>query len=163
MMELKVGDKVVITSKASMLCGRAGTIYSIYRYTCYIDFGDGSPIEFGINTFKKIDENTNKIKMVIGINKTVECGEYKVVWEYGIDYKSDNDFSNLHIYFGDSIEIITLKFIKLNYKQQLEIANLILDKLGINVELVEEDVNKEVLEQIEKLESELEKLREMIK
>ena len=161
-MNLKVGDKVIITSKWSNLCGRVGTIYSIYKHTCYIDFGDGSPMEFGTNTFKKVEENTNKIRMIIGENRVVECGEYDVKWECGTDYKVDRDYSVLSINDSEKRFIHQIVFRNNNYKQQMEIANLILDKLGLNVELVEED-KSEILEQIWKLESELEKLRGMIK
>jgi hypothetical protein len=46
----------------------------------------------------------------------------------------------------------------------MEITNMILDKLGLNVELAEGcDSNSEVLEQIGKLEAELLKLRGMIR
>ena len=103
----------------------------------------------------------NKIKMVIGENRTVECGEYKVEWCYENDYTIGR-FSTITIYKNKYVVIHYIRFDKYNYKQQMEIANLILDKLGLNVELVEED-NSEVLEQIGKLESVLEKLRGMIK
>ena len=100
--------------------------------------------------------------MVIGENRTVECGECKVEWNWGDTYLDENDKSRLVVRDKNGA-IVSIWFTKYNYKQQMEITNLILDKLGLNVELVEEDVNKEVLEQIGKLESELEKLRGMIK
>lgn len=103
----------------------------------------------------------NKIEMVIGENRVVECGEYKVEWNYKDDYKKDGDMSSLSI-FKNSKYIFDIYFNKYDYHQQMEIANLILDKLGLNIELVEED-NSEVLGQISKLEAELEKLRGMIK
>ena len=105
----------------------------------------------------------NKIKMVIGENRVVECGEYDVKWECGTDYKVDRDYSVLSINDSEKRFIHQIVFRNNNYKQQMEIVNLILDKLGLNVELVEDDVNKEALEQIDKLEAELEKLRGMIK
>ena len=99
--------------------------------------------------------------MVIGENRTVKCGEYMVKWNWGDSYLNENDKSRFAVRDKSGV-IISLGFTNHNYKQQMEIANLILDKLGLNVELVEED-NSEVLEQIGKLESELEKLRGMIK
>ena len=103
----------------------------------------------------------NKIKMVIGEDRVVECGDYKVEWNWGDTYLNENDKSRLAIRDKNGA-IISLGFTKLNYKQQMEIANLIFDKMGLNVELVEEN-NSEVFEQIRKLEAELEKLRGMIK
>ena len=105
--------------------------------------------------------NDYRIKMVIGENRVVECGEYKVEWNYKDDYKKDGDVSSLSI-FKNSKCIFENKIKKYDYHQQMEITNLILDKLGLNVELVEEDSSK-VLEKIDKLEAELEKLRGMIK
>lgn len=104
----------------------------------------------------------NKIRMTIGENRVVSCGRYEVEWCFNTFYLEDGELSVLNI-LENNKSINTIKFRKHNYHQQLEIANLILDKLGINVELVEEDVNKEVLEQIEKLESELSKLKGMLK
>jgi len=103
----------------------------------------------------------NKIRMVIGENRVVGRGEYTVEWNWGDSYLNEKDKSKFAVRDKSGV-IISLGFTKHNYHQQMEIANLILDKLGLNVELVEED-NSKVLEQIGKLESELEKLRGMIK
>ena len=104
----------------------------------------------------------NKIKMVIGENRVVECGEYKVEWHYEYDYKKDGDVSSLTI-FKNSKCIFDIYFKKYDYHQQMEITNLILDKLELNVELVEDEKYDKVLAKIGKLEAELEKLRGMIK
>ena len=102
----------------------------------------------------------NKVKMIIGENRVVECGEYEIVWCYENDYTIDS-FSTITIYKNKYVVIHYIRFDKYNYKQQMEITNLTLDKLGLNVELVEEDKSK-IFEQIGKLEAELEKLRVMV-
>ena len=169
-MELKVGDKVRLLRdvpwaevhayylKGSELIITEKLVDGSY----FAKNGYGRIARIYNRDFEKVEENQmNKIKMVIGENRVVECGEYKIVWCYENDYTIDS-FSTITIYKNKYVVIHYIRFDKYNYKQQMEIANLILDKLGLNVELVEKD-NSEVLEQIGKLESELEKLRGMVK
>ena len=171
-MELKVGDKVKTTREITFVSGEILPKGSTLTYECRVDYLNANFLkdENGTTTvlkdgdFELVKEETiklNKIKMVIGENRVVECGEYKVEWNYKDDYKKDGDISSLSI-SNNSKCIFDIYFKKYDYHQQMEITNLILDKLGLNVELVEDDDN-EVLEQIDKLEAELEKLRGMIK
>ena len=172
MMELKLGDEVRLLIDIELTSDRIKfnkdeilTIISItycnwYTYTLRNNKGDILKVKS--DCFEKVEEMI-KLKMVIGENRVVECGEYDVEWRYGTDYKLGGDFSCFEIFDREKNMIHQTIFRCYNYKQQIEITNLILDKLGLNVELVEEDVNKEVLEQIGKLEAELEKLRGMIK
>jgi hypothetical protein len=179
-MELKVGDKVVLKKELTLgerklipyfyieMEHLLGQTFELLDISTYGNYGINSEVDgrWYINP-QWIDwEETNKlnkIKMVIGEDRIVECGEYKVEWNWGNSYLNENDKSRLAIRDKNGV-IISLGFTKLNYKQQMEITNLILDKLGLNVELVEGcDSNSEVLEQIGRLEAELEKLRGMIK
>ena len=167
-MNLKVGDKVIAIKDCESMTGlrlfSKGDEFSVLEiinesdFVLYSDYKKFAEI-FQCHYFEKIPND--KIKMVIGEDRVVECGEYKVEWNWGDTYLNENDMSRVTIRDKNGV-IITLGFTKLNYKQQMEIANMILDKLGLNVELVEED-NSKVLEQIGKLEAELEKLRGTIK
>jgi hypothetical protein len=104
----------------------------------------------------------NKIKMVIGEN--VYANGYKIGSFNNSNNKELRYYDAFYIKDPEGNCIHGIELHKHNYKQQMEITNLILDKLGLNVELVEGcDSNSEVLEQIDKLEAELEKLREMVK
>ena len=172
-MELKLGDEVRLLIDIELTSDRIKfnkdeilTIISItycnwYTYTLRNNKGDILKVKS--DCFEKVEETMkmNKVKMVIGENRVVECGEYKVEWCYENDYTIDS-FSTITIYKNKYVVIHYIRFDKYNYKQQMEITNLTLDKLGLNVELVEKD-NSEVLEQIGKLENELEKLRGMVK
>ena len=168
-MELKVGDKVKTIREITFVSGEILPKGSTLTYECRVDYLNASFLKDKNGTttvlkdgdFEIFEEETIKLKMVIGENRTVECGEYKVEWNYKDDYKKDGDISSLSI-FKNSKCIFDIYFKKYDYHQQMEITNLILDKLGLNVELVEED-NAEVLEKIDKLEAELEKLRGMIR
>ena len=169
-MELKVGDKVKTIREITFVNGEILPKGSILTYECRVDYLNVNFLkdENGVTTvlkegdFELFEEENqmNKIKMVIGENRTVECGEYRISWK---DYKCNCMDVYSFIEIKDSISTpYTLRFNSYNYKQQMEIANMIFDKLGLNVELVEDDSSK-VLEKIDKLEAELEKLRGMIK
>ena len=167
-MELKVGDKVKTTREITFVSGEILPKGSTLTYECRVDYLNANFLkdENGTTTVLKygdfeIFEEENKLKMVIGENRVVECGEYRVEWNWGDSYLNEKDKSRLAVKDKSGV-VISLGFTKHNYKQQMEIANLILDKLGLNVELVEDDDN-EVLWQIRTLEAELEKLRGMIK
>ena len=79
--------------------------------------------------------------MVIGENRTVKCGEYMVKWNWGDSYLNENDKSRFAVRDKSGV-IISLGFTNHNYKQQMEIANLILDKLGLNVSLLVDENSK---------------------
>ena len=168
-MELKVGDKVRLLNDvpwaevhAYYLKGSELIITEIKDGSYFAKNGYGRIARIYNRDFELVKENQmNKIKMIIGENRVVECGEYKIVWCYENDYTIDS-FSTFTIYKNKYVVIHYIRFDKYNYKQQMEITNLTLDKLGLNVELVEEDKSK-IFEQIGKLEAELEKLRGMIK
>ena len=168
--QLKVGDKVKTIREVTFVNGEIFPKGSLLTFKCKDDELNANFLEDenGVTTvlkdgdFELVKENQmNKIKMVIGENRVVECGEYKVEWCYENDYTIDS-FSTITIYKNKYVVIHYIRFDKYNYKQQMEITNLILEKLGLNVKLVEED-KSEILEQIGKLESELEKLRGMVK
>ena len=167
--QLKVGDKVKTIREITFVNGEILPKGSILTYECRVGHLNVSFLkdENGVTTvledgdFELVKENQmNKIKMVIGENRVVECGEYKVEWYGDYSYLNECDKSKFAVRDKSGV-IISLGFTNYNYKQQMEIANLILEKLGLNVELVEKD-NSEVLEQIGKLEAELEKLRGMV-
>ena len=170
MMELKLGDKVKTIREVTFVNGEIFPKGSLLTFKCKDDELNANFLEDenGVTTvlkdgdFELVKENQmNKIKMVIGENRVVECGEYKVEWYWDYSYLNECDKSKFAVRDKSGV-IISLGFTNYNYKQQMEIANLILEKLGLNIELVEED-NSEVLEKIGKLEAELEKLRGMIK
>ena len=170
--KIKVGDRVKTIWDITFVNGEILPKGSILTYECRVDYLNVSFLkdENGVTTvlkdgdfeLLKEENQMNKIKMVICENRAVECGEYKVEWYWDYSYLNECDKSKFAVRDKSGV-IISLGFTNYNYKQQMEIANLILDKLGLNVELVEDDVNKEALEQIDKLEAELEKLRGMIK
>ena len=158
----------IITNKDyyGVACGDCPIHYSNKKVKVDSSCYDLCKVKLAKEFKRLVEEETmkmNKVKMVIGENRVVECGEYDVKWRYGTDYKLGGDLSGFEIFDREKNLIHQTIFRCYNYKQQMEIANLILDKLGLNVELVEEDVNSEVLEQIGKLEAELEKLRGMIR
>ena len=168
MMELKAGDKVKTTREIKFVNGEILPKGSILTYECRVDYLNVSFLkdENGVTTvlkdgdFELVKEEKVKVKMIMGENRIVKCGEYRISWK---DYKCNCIDVYSFIEIKDSISTpYTLRFNSYNYKQQMEITNMIFDKLGLNVELVEEDSIK-VLEKIDKLEAELEKLRGMIK
>ena len=169
--QLKVWDKVKTIREVTFVNGEIFPKGSLLTFKCKDDELNANFLEDenGVTTvlkdgdfeLLKEENQMNKIKMVICENRAVECGEYKVEWYWDYSYLNECDKSKFAVRDKSGV-IISLGFTNYNYKQQMEIANLILEKLGLNIELVEED-NSEVLEQISKLEAELEKLRGRIK
>jgi len=172
MKELKVGDKVKTTKEVTFVNGGTIPKGSLLTFKCRVDELNASFLkdENGViivshdDDFELVKEETNKLKMVIGENRQIKLNNenYWIEWFHGEDYLLDDNYSRLLIYKKGHGDIYNIKFHNHNYNQQLEITNLILDKLESNVELVQ-DVNVEVLKQIEKLESEVAKLKGMVK
>ena len=179
-MELKVGNRFVLKKELTLgerklipyfyieMEHLLGQTFELLDISPYGNYGINSEVDgrWYINP-QWIDwEETmklNKIKMVIGEN--VYANGYKIGGFNNSDIKEIKEIRDCKTFYIKDSEgncIYTIELHKHNYKQQMEIINMILDKLGLNVELVEEN-NSEVLEQIRRLEAELKKLRGMIR
>ncbi len=141
---MKVGDKVNTTREITFVSGEILPKCSLLTFKCKVDElnanfledENGVTIVLNDGDFELLKEETiklNKIHMVIGDNRAVECGEYRVEWNWGDSYLNENDKSRFVVRDKSGL-IISLGFTNHNYKQQMEITNLILDKLGLNVE-----------------------------
>ena len=104
-----------------------------------INYCGRDKLSFGIcgENYISVEEflsNFEKVKIIAGVNKIYEIGDYKVSWSYGEDYLRDEDFSKLDVINKGETYIMEFKIVT---PSSITGTNKILEALDINAEIVE--------------------------
>ena len=109
----------------------------------------------------KIEPIEELVDVVIGVSSIYENDKYRLVWCYNEDYKKDNNYSEITIDNNklNRLELESVRFTIFS-EEALDNAKQACKVYGFN--LVEKDDKKEIKDQINKLEEELNNLKKML-